>query len=540
MQTHSFIINKIIALLAALNFYYEQSLIYRAVDGIKKALGGSRVVTGIFYTDVRAYWEGSLLMRCIAFAGAGLLMGLRRCVRAVAKANQSSLNKKIYLRLGQITPPAIIGKALTGCVPYRLVAWFFADCHGAVKIAPYKLVYMLFLCGALMVPGPLWSNAYLLLSAGFFSTVFAIKWSLSTRERPSFSHISPALVLFVLFCVVSIFTGYGGMDSARVFVIFFSCVVHSVLVSLTVRDMKELRLFIKLLAVALAFTAVFGFYQLAVGIPIRPEFTDLLASPGLARLHSTFGNPNNDAKAWTMLLPLLMALIITVKCDKKRLLLMGVMALSVAALALTYSRAGYIALVAGVGVFVLLSAPRLVPIGLVAFIAAIPFLPAGIIDRMLTLGTDTSSVFRFNIWLGVLDMLRDYWVQGIGMGPDAFLRIYDRYANEIAWRAVHAHNTFLDIFAHSGIGALLAFAAYLFGLFKGGILARKKVPDTEHKIFLAAGIASLSVFIVFGMGEYMWFYPRVMLVFWIIAGLLTATTNGEITRDLLSDEDDDI
>jgi len=159
------------------------------------------------------------------------------------------------------------------------------------------------------------------------------------------------------------------------------------------------------------------------------------------------------------------------------------------------------------------------------------------------LGTDTSSQFRFNIWLSVMDLLRYFWVQGIGMGPNAFIRIYNLYANEIAWRAVHAHNTFLDIIVHSGVGALVAFLAFLFGTFKRGILAlsatrKVKIVDTSQthidsqnanqnairRIFIAAGLASLAVFVVFGMGEYIWFYPRVMLVFWVTVGMLKAGT----------------
>jgi O-antigen ligase len=523
MQTHSFIINKIIQLLAALNFYFEHSLLYHGLCATKAAAKGSRILTAFIRVENRDYWQGSFLLRLLGFAIRGVMTGLGACIRAIARANQSSLNRRLYLCVRQLRLPLFITKTLTGCAPYRLVAWFFGDCRNSVKIAPYRLVYLLFLCGVLIVPGHWWNNGFLLLSAIFFAGIFFIKYALSDAGSPSFTHISPALVLFVFFCALSIFTGYGGSDSARVFIIFFSCVVHSVLVTLAIREMSDLRLFIKLIAFALALTALFGFYQLAVGIPIRPEFTDLLANPGMARLHSTMGNPNNDAQAWAMLLPFVFAITVAVKCDMKRVILLGVIALSVAALALTYSRAGYVAFMAGVGVFVLMCAPRLVPVALIALVFAIPFIPAGIIERLLTLGTDTSSLYRFTIWRGVADILQDYWVRGIGMGPAAFAQTYRNYFHGEAWRALHAHNTFLDILVHSGIGAFVAFLAYLFGLFKRGISAHMASRNSEYKIFTAAGVASLVVFIAFGVGEYVWFYPRVMLVFWVTAGMLSAT-----------------
>ncbi|MCL1843080.1 MAG: O-antigen ligase family protein [Defluviitaleaceae bacterium] len=393
-----------------------------------------------------------------------------------------------------------------------------------------RISYMFFILGALMTPGPMWNNAFLLLGAIFYAGVFAIKWflhysnsaepNLAERFNWCFNKCSPALIIFVFFCALSIFTGFGGMDSVRVFVIFFACVVHSLLVACIFKNFADVKLFFKIAAFALAAVSLFGFYQFTLGIEIRPELVDLGVNPGLSRLYSTLGNPNNDAKAWAMLLPFVLAVAITVKNDTKRLILIGAIFICIAAFALTYSRAGYVALIAGVGVFVLMSVPRLVPVGLLFLVLALPFIPASILDRLLTLGQDTSSQYRFLIWGGVFRMLEDFWVQGIGMGPAAFVTIYRGYAHPAAERALHSHNMFLDLLVHSGIGALLAFIAYLFRLFKQAVSAHIAAADKSFKMFTAAAVASLTVFVVFGVGEYVWFYPRVMLVFWVCTGFL--------------------
>jgi len=155
-------------------------------------------------------------------------------------------------------------------------------------------------------------------------------------------------------------------------------------------------------------------------------------------------------------------------------------------------------------------------------VLALPFIPAGIYERLFTLGQDTSSWYRFQIWGGVLRMLEDFWVQGIGMGPSAFIRIYRGYARPIAGHAVHSHSMFLDIIAHSGIGALLAFLAYLFRLFKRGIATHAASYDIEFKIYSAAGVSALAVFVVLGIGEYVWFQPRVMFVFFVVTGIVSS------------------
>lgn len=532
MNTGSVVIKKITVFFSWLNYYFEYSLIYRGLLAVKTASGGSCILSGFTITEYRDYWQGSIIMRFIGLITSGVFAAAGYSVRLVRRANETSLNLQVF-RYYVATVKSngkfwvFCRRTVAECAPIRLARWFFGTCDGFLKP-----LYMVFLMGALVVPSHMWSNMLLLLSAIFFAAVFALKWFLSEeRPKPNFSQISPALVLFVFFCALSIFTGYGGTDSIRVFVIFFGCVIHSVLVSLVFKQKEDLRLFFMIVAAALVVLALFGFYQFAMGLEIRAELTDLGANPGISRLYSTLGNPNNDAQAWAMLLPFVIAVCVTVKCDTKRLILLGIITVVIAAFAMTYSRAGYVALMAGVGVFVLMSAPRLVPVALLALVLALPFVPAGILDRLFTLGQDTSSQYRFWIWEGVLRMLEDFWVQGIGMGPVAFVRIYQGYAHPAAERALHSHNQFLDILSHSGIGALLAFIAYLFRLFKRGISAHIAAADREFKIYMASAVAALTVFVVFGVGEYVWFHPRVMLVFWVIAGICAAAAKLPTTEN---------
>ena len=653
MNTGSAVIQKTVAILSRLNYYFEYSFIYRLMAVISKAASNSLILKAFLSTDYKDYWQGSFILRPLAFAAENILMAMRRLFLFIAKANESSLNRKLFytfavplthaegyiaaasLWLGgfflaggvlaavtmlqfafftsgeatviilgypPLIPPAVflsvtaaafifcgiylpkfLATAFKNCVPIRLVRWFFGretdEGSASELILPInlregqeqsikrqlsafrllhillgavmwlmpvllpsrlsvvligglayviftffnlKLSYMLFFLGMLIVPHPFWNNMLILLSAIFYAGVYGIKWFLTSSAKPSFKHISPALVLFSFFCFLSVFTGFGGMDSLRVFVILFACMIHSVLVINIIKSKDDLRLFFLILAVAVVLTSLFGLYQFTMGIEIRAEFTDLTRSRGLSRLYSTLGNPNNDAESWSMLLPFVLAAAITTKSDVRRVILAGIFFICLTAFALTYSRAGYVALMAGMGVFVLMSAPRLVPVALVVLLLSIPFLPASIIERLLTLGQDTSSLYRIRIWEGTLRMLENFWVQGIGMGPSAFISIYRGYAHPSAWNAMHAHNMFLNILAHSGIGALLAFTAYLFRLFKQGISSHMACADREFKIYMAAGIGALTSFTVFGMGEYVWFYPRVMLVFWLMSGLIPA------------------
>ena len=53
--------------------------------------------------------------------------------------------------------------------------------------------------------------------------------------------------------------------------------------------------------------------------------------------------------------------------------------------------------------------------------------------------------------------------------------------------------------------------------------------DKYLKYGIIAGVSSLAGILVVGIGEYVWYYPRVMVIFWIITGLLLASLN--LTED---------
>ena len=214
--------------------------------------------------------------------------------------------------------------------------------------------------------------------------------------------------------------------------------------------------------------------------------------------------------------------------DYKRILIAGATAVCVLAFLLTYSRAGYIAFVGAAGVFVLLVAPKLVPVGIIVAILLIPFIPQSIINRLLTIGKDTSSTYRIYIWQSAFNIAKDYWAQGIGMGPSAFQIIYSGYNSSRASNAMHAHNVFLNIWVEVGIGGLIAMSAYIFRQIKRGLQNFFSSKDMKIKLYTAAGLASMTAFIIFSLVEYTWFYPRVMLCFWIVCGMLTALGKMEV------------
>jgi len=145
---------------------------------------------------------------------------------------------------------------------------------------------------------------------------------------------------------------------------------------------------------------------------------------------------------------------------------------------------------------------------LAAFICAFAMLPqqyTGRYLRMFSLGTD-SIVERFDMWRFAVQHFFDWFFIGAGMSGFGY---YHSYADP--------HNIFLDIFAHAGFFALLAFA-WLIGLliYKGIIISR-----TRDQSFHILGLAIVVPFIALlvsalfstsiGESRALWFFGGLIL-----------------------------
>lgn len=412
--------------------------------------------------------------------------------------------------------------ALTYLVPLRLIFLLILGLALTIfTFANIKLSLCFFILAMSIIPNSMWSNMFIILAAIFFWGVFAVQFFAGTRKGIDSKFIAPSLILYIIFCIISFFTGFGGLDSIRVASIMFACISLGVLTINIIDDIKAFKLVVCFVFISLFITAIYGLLQYAMGIEIREDFVDLAANQGLpGRLYSTMGNPNNYAKFIVMLLPFCVSYIFMANNQLKKLILTVLIAPIFLALILTFSRASYLALAGAAGMYILLIKPRLIPVGIILFIMCIPFIPDTLIMRMSTIGTDTSSQYRILILEGVLGVIRNYWAQGIGIGPDAFNLIYRAHAHQSAGSAMHAHNVFLNVWVEIGIGGLIAILVYNFKTFRSGVSSLLKADSIGVKYFLAAGVSALTAFLIFSLVEHVWFYPRTMLTYWIMIGLI--------------------
>ena len=120
---------------------------------------------------------------------------------------------------------------------------------------------------------------------------------------------------------------------------------------------------------------------------------------------------------------------------------------------------------------------------------------------------------------------------GIGVGEEAFHRVYPYYALSGIEAAPHAHNLFLQYACEFGIIGpllLLLFAAIFFQC-----MVTHCHEETSHSLRLygmAAGGSILAV-LLFGMTDHVFYNARIFFLFFAVAGIAAAIARvGRLER----------
>jgi len=244
---------------------------------------------------------------------------------------------------------------------------------------------------------------------------------------------------------------------------------------------------------------------------------------------STFSNPNMLGQYLVLMIPLGGACLLNDFAKPRlRWLWLVCCGLMCMCMVLTFSRGAWLALLcAGLAFFVLIN-PRLLILAPFALVALYFVLPDTIIQRFTSIGdlSDHSTSYRVSIWLGSLRMLSDYWLCGVGPGPDAFNTVYPVYSyDEIV--TPHSHNLLLQITSDAGVCALILFCVILWVYFRRLCAAIHATTCKTGRLLQIAFLSGTAGFMVQAMTDYSFYNYRVMFLFWVYLalGMLAAGWN---------------
>ena len=257
-------------------------------------------------------------------------------------------------------------------------------------------------------------------------------------------------------------------------------------------------------------------------------------STGTIRIYGPLGNPNLLAGYLLPLIPLAAVALLRWRAWGHRLFAAVTTVLSTAAVVFTYSRGGWLGLLAALAVLILLLLlrstahwpplwRRLVPLaalflgGVVVVIAATQLEPIRTRVVSLLAGRgDSSNNFRINVWLAAIEMVQDRPWLGIGPGNNAFNSIYPLY-QQPRFNALSAYSVPLELLVEMGIPGLLACCGLLFSSIRSGL--RLEGPTGLIAIGSLAAIAGV---MTQGITDTIFFRPEVQLPAWFCLASLAS------------------
>ncbi len=384
----------------------------------------------------------------------------------------------------------------------------------------YGIVFAVcFLC-----PDWLWRNQYaLVLSVLVFCAMLLDAWD---REQTAFRvrDLGLWMLVFAFSVGLAVVNAYDTGEALRVFCFYLSAFLFCVSLVGTVTNRGRLMSILGFVYLTLLLTGLYAIVQRIQGVEVSASLTDLKMNAGMpGRVYSTLENPNNYAEFIVLTFPVSLIFCTGIVDRRWRTICTASLAIPVVALLMTYSRSGWVSFALAAVVFLALWDKRYLPLVIVAAFAALPILPDSIFNRILTIGNtaDSSNRYRLYIWSSVLQMLRDYGLTGIGLGPGNFIPLYANYSSPLASVAYHSHMVYLEVWLEMGLLGIVSFLGMYLGIIRRGIRAIRHADPMVKNVLIACVSSLAGVSFVCGV-EYVWFYPRVLFAFFITIGITLA------------------
>ena len=262
-------------------------------------------------------------------------------------------------------------------------------------------------------------------------------------------------------------------------------------------------------------------------------------SAGTIRIYGPLGNPNLLAGYLLPLLPFAAVALLRWKGFGCRVFAGVTLVLTTVATVLTYSRGGWLGLLAGLAIVVLLLLVRstqtwpliwrrLLPLAVLLFgvvvlvVAATQFEPIRTrISSLLAGRGDSSNNFRINVWFAAADIVRDHPWLGIGPGNAAFNSIYPLY-QQPKFNALSAYSVPLEILVEMGVPGLIACLGLLNAAVRKGLASLHL--DRPEALAGMACLAAIRGMFVHGITDTIFFRPEVQLTGWFALATLSSQT----------------
>ena len=395
---------------------------------------------------------------------------------------------------------------------------------GSIVVSSIVLKSPLWGLNILIIAIPFLPNESTLILTGIVVFSFIIK-TIITKDTEFVS--DPLNLPIASFAFVQIITTLISvsflLSLQNLFVSLISVALYFTIVN-TIKTKEELDKAIKIFIITAFIMSCYGIFQYFTLGTTSKSWVDLELNPDLkTRVVGTFGNPNVFAEYLEHILPVSIALLFVYRKLMNKFIAFILAATMFTCLLLTASRGAWLGFAAGMLLFFVLKLFKYIPFFIAGGTLAIPLAPKVVLQRISTIGNiqDTSNEYRIFIWEGAINMIKDFWITGVGYGYWAFRNTFYEYGIRGA-KAWHSHNMYLEIMAEMGIFGILTFAWVVLSLFIHGVRFLIKTKDIYLSYVSAGLLAGLLSIMVHGIAEHILYMPKSVILFWMFSAFISS------------------
>ncbi|MBN2404042.1 MAG: O-antigen ligase family protein [Coriobacteriia bacterium] len=375
----------------------------------------------------------------------------------------------------------------------------------SVTVFHVVLLLTLFSWGRLLLKGDRRiERALSPVGVGVLLLVFAALWSLPGSLAPATTAVSVLRIMFL------------GLFYAAFAVL--------------IRDERVARRVILALVLTAVASSVLAIAQYSIpGLGIGNVHTQFTSGGGsVIRPEALFDDPNYLATFLSVGVIAALGMAVHAKRLRGSALWVGAAGLSAVGLVMTFSRTGWVGVIAGAGVLILSAAPArrrvfmaVVGVLVVAVVLISPEMITSRFSSITDVNSDASVRTRYLMIGSTQDMIADNWVFGTGLG--AFDQAYPRYRQPGALIPItKPHQLPLAMWAEMGIPALVAEVVIVCAL--AAMLWRRR--RVRWGVYQAIGVAALVAVLVQSLFQYYLYFEYL----WLSLALSVAAARFEQSR----------
>lgn len=344
------------------------------------------------------------------------------------------------------------------------------------------------------------------------------------------------IILFALIIGISGITSFDRSTSINIALVYIVFILSYFAFTNTIRTKKDLSISLSMLIAGGIVVSLIGIYQYIFGFSGGNVWIDSdMFSEIETRVVSTFENPNVLGEYLLIIIPVAIAYFFESGSLKEKWASLFAAGILVLCMIFTFSRGCWIGMIVSFGILSLFYDRRFVWAGFILILFAPLYLPESIIQRFMSVGntTDTSTSYRVYIWFGTIDMLKDYWLTGIGLGEGAFNVIYPHYSYS-AIVAPHSHNLYLQIMVENGIVGFVLFAVMTIAFYRNAISSLVRIKKGFLKVCLLSLLSAVTGYLIQGLFDNVWYNYRVFMFFFMALAITMQCGNIALENELKS------